>query len=58
MSLCPHGYTANWDCPECLCWCGSGLPTDECHCHSEADDMASHADAASDAARDQEYFGL
>lgn len=22
MSLCPHGYTALWDCPECPCHCG------------------------------------
>lgn len=32
MALCPHGYTMNWDCPECACPCGSGLPAGECRC--------------------------
>lgn len=29
MSLCPHGYSANWDCPECACPCGAGR-AEEC----------------------------
>lgn len=32
MSLCEHGYTANWDCPICECNCGSGKPAGECRC--------------------------
>lgn len=32
MSLCEHGYTANWDCPHCECPCGSGKPVDSCGC--------------------------
>lgn len=32
MSLCEHGYTANWDCPICPCACGSGAPAGGCTC--------------------------
>lgn len=35
MSLCPHGYTLNWDCPFCECPCGSGLAAGECRCQAE-----------------------
>jgi len=32
MSLCPHGYTANWDCPHCECvWCDR--TAENCVCH-------------------------
>lgn len=37
MSLCEHGYTANWDCPICPCACGSGKPAGDCRCIAEAD---------------------
>ena len=34
MSLCPHGYTAFWDCPICECpFCER--PQDSCICHLE-----------------------
>lgn len=32
MSLCPHGYTAFFDCPLCECP-GCGRPQDICNCH-------------------------
>jgi hypothetical protein len=35
MSLCEHGYTANLDCPECECPCGSGASCAECRCVEE-----------------------
>lgn len=38
MSLCPHGYTENFDCPECDCPCGSGLPAGDCSCPTEAEE--------------------
>jgi hypothetical protein len=34
MSLCPHGFTAFWDCPECECP-GCGRTQDACVCHLE-----------------------
>ena len=34
MSLCQHGYTANWDCPICECP-GCGRTQDGCVCHFE-----------------------
>lgn len=35
MSLCPHGYTAFWDCPICEYPMGTRheqIPIDECDC--------------------------
>lgn len=40
MSLCPHGYTENWDCPICECPCGSGLPCDQCACQGDPQSVA------------------
>ena len=34
MSLCPHGYTAFFDCPLCECY-GCGRQQDLCVCHEE-----------------------
>lgn len=34
MSLCPHGYSAFWDCPVCECP-GCGRTQDGCVCHLE-----------------------
>ncbi len=34
MSLCPHGYTAFFDCPHCECPV-CGRPQDGCVCHLE-----------------------
>jgi len=34
VSLCPHGYSAFWDCPLCECP-GCGRPQDLCNCHLE-----------------------
>lgn len=32
MSLCPHGYTSNFDCPECECAGGCGETAANCRC--------------------------
>ena len=39
MSLCPHGYTAIFDCPHCDCP-GCARPQDACVCHLETRDTA------------------
>lgn len=54
MSLCPHGYSANWDCPECACPCGARtagecLPGRNCHL-DEQDEAAADRRLAGDAA--------
>jgi hypothetical protein len=39
VSLCPHGYTAIFDCPICECP-GCARPQDACVCHLEQRDTA------------------
>jgi hypothetical protein len=46
MSLCPHGFTLNWDCPECLSpcsFCGVDTPQDRLDPHGECPPCRAHS---------------